>query len=93
MFKEVQELLTEENKVNDLKTEDFVASMLAAQDRINDLKRDLRFEYILVFKNHGKSAGSTISHPHFQLVALPIIPKSVKEEMTISKRYYDFKDS
>ncbi len=75
-----------------LGTDSFIASMLAAQDRINDLKNDLRFEYILVFKNHGKTAGSTITHPHFQLVALPIIPKSVKEEMTISKKYYDFKE-
>jgi len=88
------EILIENPKhvVDNLKPGDFVASILAAQDRINDLKNDLRFEYILVFKNHGKTAGSTIQHPHFQLVALPIIPKSVKEEMTISKRYYDFKE-
>ena len=73
-------------------TENFTANILATQDRINDLKNDLRLEYILIFKNHGKNAGGTITHPHFQLVALPIIPKSVKDEMTISKKYYDFKE-
>lgn len=83
---------SQEHTETNLTTENFIASILAVQDRINDLKNDLRLEYILVFKNHGKSAGSTISHPHFQLVALPIIPKSIKEEMTISKKYYDFKE-
>jgi len=83
---------SQEHEEKKLKTEDYVLNILAVQDRINDLKNDLRFEYILVFKNHGKTAGSTISHPHFQLVALPIIPRSVKEEMEISKKYYDFKE-
>jgi UDPglucose--hexose-1-phosphate uridylyltransferase len=83
---------SQEHQEQNLKTEDFILNILAVQDRINDLKNDLRLEYILVFKNHGKNAGSTITHPHFQLVALPIIPRSVKEEMTISKKYYDFKE-
>ena len=83
---------SQEHQEQNLKPEDFILNILAVQDRINDLKNDLRLEYILVFKNHGKNAGSTITHPHFQLVALPIIPRSVKEEMTISKKYYDFKE-
>ena len=90
------EILIETPKHNDKdvykNTGNFVANIFATQDRINDLKNDLRLEYILVFKNHGRNAGGTISHPHFQLVALPIIPKSVKDEMNISKKYYDFKE-
>ena len=62
------------------------------QIRINDLKNDSRFEYILAFKNHGLEAGETITHSHVQLVAMPIIPKVIKEEMNISKKYYDFKE-
>lgn len=83
---------SQEHKKTDITADNFIASMLATQDRINDLKNDIRFEYILIFKNYGKTAGSTMSHPHFQLVALPIIPKSIKEEMEISKKYYDFKE-
>lgn len=62
------------------------------QSRINDLKNDLRFEYILAFKNHGLEAGETITHSHTQLVAMPIIPKVIKEEMNVSKKYYEFKE-
>ena len=53
----------------------------AYRDRVVDLKRDLRFRYILVFKNHGEAAGASLEHPHSQLIATPIIPIMVAEEL------------
>ncbi len=70
----------------------FVASILAMQDRINDLRNDIRLEYILVYKNSGTECGETVTHPHFQLVALPFIPKAVADEINTAKKYYDFKE-
>ena len=64
----------------------------AFRDRILDLKRDFRLRYILLFKNHGAAAGATMEHSHSQLIALPVVPKRVIEEMEGSKRYYDFKE-
>lgn len=64
----------------------------AFRDRINDLKRDRRFRYIVVFKNHGESAGATLEHTHSQLIALPVIPKRVREEVEGARTYYDFKE-
>ena len=52
--------------------------------RLMDLKKDFRFKYVLIFKNEGEVAGSSLEHSHSQLIALPIIPKSVKEEMDTS---------
>ena len=49
----------------------------AFRDRILDLKKDKRFKYILIFKNHGTAAGATLEHSHGQLIALPIVPKHV----------------
>ncbi len=57
-----------------------------------DLRKDKRFEYIMLFKNHGKSAGASLSHPHTQLIALPMIPKSVHEELAASEHYYNYKE-
>src|SRR5262245_10973070 len=62
----------------------------AFRDRINDLKRDRRFRYILIFKNHGEAAGASLEHSHSQLIALPVIPKQAKEEVDGAKGYYDF---
>ncbi|MBM3726750.1 MAG: galactose-1-phosphate uridylyltransferase [Acidobacteria bacterium] len=64
----------------------------AFRDRINDLKRDSRLRYIVVFKNHGELAGSSIEHSHSQLIALPVVPKQVIEEMDGARRYFDFKE-
>jgi UDPglucose--hexose-1-phosphate uridylyltransferase len=64
----------------------------AYRQRVLDLKRDGRFQYILVFKNHGESAGASLEHPHSQLIATPIIPIMVTEELTGSAEYYGRKE-
>ena len=62
------------------------------RDRYVDLKKDSRFQYILIFKNHGRAAGATLEHSHSQLIALPIVPKRVSEEIEGSKRYFSYKE-
>jgi UDPglucose--hexose-1-phosphate uridylyltransferase len=60
--------------------------------RVNDLKRDTRLRYTVLFKNHGEAAGASIAHTHSQLIALPVVPKRVREEIDGSKTYFDFKE-
>jgi UDPglucose--hexose-1-phosphate uridylyltransferase len=64
----------------------------AYRQRIVDLRRDRRFQYVLVFKNHGAAAGASLEHPHSQLIALPIVPKRVREEIEGAKNYFHYKD-
>jgi len=64
----------------------------AYKERILDLKQDMRLENILVFKNRGEYAGATLSHPHSQLIATPIVPKRVKEEVGGAKSHYEYKE-
>ncbi|MBN3038452.1 MAG: galactose-1-phosphate uridylyltransferase [Candidatus Omnitrophica bacterium] len=64
----------------------------AYRDRSVDLRGDKRFKYILIFKNHGFSAGASLPHSHSQLIALPMVPKNVKEELVGAGSYYDYKD-
>ena len=59
--------------------------------RIADLKKDTRLHYIMVFKNEGERAGATLSHPHSQIIATPIVPKRVREEVEGSLEYYGYK--
>ncbi len=70
-------------------TEEVVWTYLA---RSIDLRRDRRFKYILIFKNYGKSAGASLEHPHSQLIALPIVPKRVQEEIDGAAKYYEYKE-
>jgi UDPglucose--hexose-1-phosphate uridylyltransferase len=60
--------------------------------RLNDLKNDKRFKYVMIFKNEGEAAGASLEHTHSQLIALPITPKIVKEEMDAAKAYYALKE-
>jgi UDPglucose--hexose-1-phosphate uridylyltransferase len=64
----------------------------AFRDRVLDLKKDQRLRYILLFKNHGEAAGASLEHTHSQLIALPVVPKRVLEELEGSRRYFDFKE-
>lgn len=64
----------------------------AWRDRIVDLKQDRRFKYIMLFKNHGEAAGATLEHPHSQLIALPIVPKHVTEELDGARQYFTIKE-
>jgi UDPglucose--hexose-1-phosphate uridylyltransferase len=66
--------------------------LLAVRERMVDLKKDPRFDYILCFKNHGEAAGASLEHPHSQLIATPIIPIMVTEELAGSAQYYQMKE-
>ncbi len=61
-------------------------------ERTLDLRKDIRFEYIIIFKNRGPDAGGNIFHPYSQLIALPVIPKRISEEIESSSRYYEIKN-
>lgn len=64
----------------------------AFRERVLDLKQDRRFRYILVFKNHGAAAGATLEHGHSQLIALPVVPDFVREEIDGARRHFEAKE-
>lgn len=65
--------------------------LLAFRERVLDLRKDGRLQYVLVFKNHGEAAGASLEHPHSQLIATPIVPVMVSEELAGAERYYAYK--
>lgn len=66
--------------------------LYAFRDRLVDLKNDARLKYVMIFKNHGEAAGATLEHSHSQLIALPIVPRQVVEELKGAREYYSVKD-
>ncbi len=62
-------------------------------NRLSDLEKDHRFKYVLIFKNYGVAAGAgPIKHSRSQLIATPVNPKRVKEELMGSRRYFEYKE-
>ncbi|HXH24484.1 MAG TPA: galactose-1-phosphate uridylyltransferase [Vicinamibacterales bacterium] len=64
----------------------------AYRERVRDLKQDRRFRYIIIFKNHGAAAGASLDHPHSQLIALPIVPREVRDEVEGARAHYAAKE-
>ncbi len=64
----------------------------AFRERVLDLKQDRRFRYILIFKNHGAAAGASLDHSHSQLIALPVIPRNVRDEISGARQHYQHKE-
>ena len=57
-------------------------------DRYNFLAEDDRVAYIQIFHNHGRDAGASLIHPHYQIMATPIIPPHVHQEVAGCYHYY-----
>ena len=76
----------------DLPEKRFEDVLWAYRERLLDLRKDNRFKSVLIFKNHGAAAGASLTHSHSQLIALPVIPKRVMEEMHGCREYYRFRD-
>ncbi|OGW25626.1 MAG: hypothetical protein A2X55_07190 [Nitrospirae bacterium GWB2_47_37] len=62
------------------------------KNRINELEKDPRFRYTFIYKDCGKTAGELYHHPHSQVIATPVIPKGIKEELDGAKAYYYYKE-
>jgi UDPglucose--hexose-1-phosphate uridylyltransferase len=70
-----------------------VAEVLNAyKARLLDLKRDRRLHYGMLFKNVGLAGGASLEHTHSQLIATPVVPRRVIEEVQGSRRFFDYRD-
>ncbi|MEX0679082.1 MAG: galactose-1-phosphate uridylyltransferase [Pirellulales bacterium] len=59
------------------------------QLRYRDLMRDRRFQTVILFKNHGLGAGTSLQHPHWQLIATPVVPRLLRVQHIEAEEYFD----
>ena len=79
-----------QRQMADLTLAELTAVLGAFKSRSLDLRGDRRLKYTLLFKNFGLAAGASLAHSHSQLIALPIVPKRVHEELKGAARYFEF---
>ncbi|UCE58341.1 MAG: hypothetical protein JSU63_12975 [Phycisphaerales bacterium] len=56
--------------------------------RFEEMRGDDRIRYISVFRNHRPESGATLEHPHCQIIASPIIPARVADELAHARTHY-----
>jgi UDPglucose--hexose-1-phosphate uridylyltransferase len=79
-------------RFSDLSEAEITGVLEGYRERMKDLSRDGRLKYVMIFKNHGATAGASLDHPHSQLIALPVVPKVVSEQMKGARKYWRLKE-
>lgn len=64
-------------------------SLRAFIQRINELGKHPETAYVQIFHNHGRDAGASVVHPHYQLLATPIVPPHIHSEIMGCQHFYD----
>jgi UDPglucose--hexose-1-phosphate uridylyltransferase len=57
--------------------------------RFIDLYSDPRIAHVIIFKNHGEGAGTSLKHPHSQIVGTPVTPFRVRSRIEETIRFFD----
>jgi len=77
--------------LSELSNQEMLEVVRKYRSRSLGLAQDKRFRYVLIFKNFGDSAGASIEHHHSQIIALPMVPKYVLEELEGAQYYYGYR--
>ncbi|HHT9153187.1 MAG TPA: galactose-1-phosphate uridylyltransferase [Candidatus Hypogeohydataceae bacterium YC40] len=52
--------------------------------------KDSQVDHIIIFRNHGEDAGTTLEHPHSQLIGLPVTPIQLRDRLESAAHFYDY---
>ncbi len=61
----------------------------AYQQRFSVLSKNENYQLIIIFRNHGSRAGTSLEHPHSQLIATPFVPGYIRNRLQEAQRYFD----
>ncbi|HNX75175.1 MAG TPA: galactose-1-phosphate uridylyltransferase [Candidatus Rifleibacterium sp.] len=63
----------------------------AYKQRLLEIKKNPRYKHFMIVKNSGEGVSS-FTHSHSHIVATPIIPKRIEEELEGAREYYHYHD-
>jgi len=75
-------------KLSRMRASDLELMIQAYRDRYKVLSKEANVRLIVIFKNHGVSAGTSISHPHSQIVATPVVSTHVRNKCRVALGHY-----
>ncbi len=64
------------------------ASLKMFTERISVLSQDSNTAYVQVFHNHGRDAGASLVHPHYQILTTPMVPPHIHDELAGCYHYH-----
>jgi UDPglucose--hexose-1-phosphate uridylyltransferase len=73
----------------DMSVEQVTRVMYAYRERQRVVSQDSRVRFVIIFRNKGPRAGTSLAHPHSQLVATPVVPLFMRDKHQTAERYFD----
>lgn len=75
--------------IHEMSVEHLAVLFSTYRDRMAELyEADARLRYVLVFKNFGPAAGASIPHSHSQIIAMPVVPENVQNEVSYAVAHH-----
>ena len=59
------------------------------RDRSREISEQPWARAVSVFRNFGERAGTSIEHPHSQMIATPVTPPELRRRMDVAERYWE----
>lgn len=59
------------------------------KERFLEFYSNKKVEHVIIFKNQGLASGTTIQHPHSQIVGLPIVPLQIRQRTAKAMSFFD----
>ena len=86
-----QEIIIEtpehKKEIHELPIEHIKKILDVYSERHDSLMKLKKIRFVLVFKNEGGKAGESINHAHSQVIALPMLPPMIREEILAIDEY------
>jgi len=78
------------NRLIALMEDDEVYDVVRAyRDRLREMYMRDYVRQVIIFKNHGPSAGTSLEHPHSQIVGAPVVPWHLRHQYDVATQHYD----
>jgi UDPglucose--hexose-1-phosphate uridylyltransferase len=58
-------------------------------NRFKFASQDPRIEQITIFKNHGDAAGTSLEHPHSQMIGTPVMTTQLRDRLFSALEHFD----
>ena len=88
-FHEVVVYRDHQRQLADFSIEEVAGFIDVLQQRYLALMDKEFINYISIFHNQGKESGASVSHPHSQIIAIPVIDPDLRRSLEGSQRYFN----
>ncbi len=72
-----------------MKIEEVLEILKAYRRRQEEISKNKEINLITIFRNHGTKAGTSLEHPHSQIIATPIVPPHVRYPIEQAILHFD----